>query len=160
MSVPAHLLPFWAKFAQATNVADDSRFYEAFCFGDNEALATELAELVLRGVKRATAGSMWSFEVEGKPLPQAGALSIVTSWTGEPLCVIQTESVAVMPFREVSAEFAAREGEGDGSLAFWQQAHKEYFTRECLSVGREFSENMLVACECFTLVYPSAQSAA
>ena len=47
------------------------------------------------------------------------------------LCIIETVQVDVMPFEQVSAEFAAIEGEGDGSLAYWRQAHLEYFTREC-----------------------------
>lgn len=160
MPVPAHLLAFWGEFALATGGADEERFYEDFFFGDSEALANALAALVLRGTKRATAGALWSFEAEGKRLPQAGELSIVTDWSGHPLCVIETQSVEVMPFRDVTAEFAATEGEGDGSLSFWQQAHRAYFSRECAAAGREFSESMLVACERFAVVYRPPGSAA
>ena len=85
--------------------------------------------------------------------PQPGDLSIVTDWSGRPLCVIETQSVEIMPFREVTAEFAAIEGEGDGSLTYWQEGHRRYFKRECARVGREFDEDMLVACECFKVVY-------
>jgi uncharacterized protein YhfF len=153
MAVPAHLQPFWNAFATACGGANEDRFYEAFFFGDSEALANELAELVLRGIKRATAGAVWSFELESKPLPEPGAISIVTNWHGEPLCVIETQSVEVMPFKRVSAEFAATEGEGDGSLSFWREAHMGYFKREARRSGREFTEDMLVACERFKLVY-------
>jgi uncharacterized protein YhfF len=160
MSVPAHLSAFWREFAKATGGADEERFYEAFFFGDSEDMATELAELVLQGTKRATAGALWSYEAEGQRLPQPGDLSIVTDWSGQPLCVIQTQSVEVVAFREVTAEFAATEGEGDGSLAFWQQAHREFFSRECATLGREFSESMPVVCERFAVVYRTATSAA
>jgi uncharacterized protein YhfF len=160
MPVPPHLVPFWKKFAERARGADEGRFYEAFFFGDSEELANELAELVLRGTKRATAGALWSYEAQGKHLPQPGDLSIVTNWSGEPLGVIETQSVEVVPFREVTAEFAATEGEGDGSLLFWREAHKEAFTRECTRLGKAFSENMLVACEHFTLVYRAETSAA
>ncbi len=160
MPVPAHLSTFWGEFVQTTGGANEERFYEAFFFGDSEALANELADLVLRGMKRATAGAMWSFETEGKRLPQAGDLSIVTNWAGLPLCVIETQSVEVVPFRDVTAEFAATEGEGDGSLSFWRQAHRTYFSRECAAAGREFSESMLVACERFAVVYRPPSSAA
>ena len=154
MPIPPHLASFWSDFAARHGAADESRFYEAFSFGDSEQLANELAELVLRGTKRATAGAVWSFEAEGKRLPQAGDLSIVTNGAGQPLCVIETRSVEVVPFRDVTAAFAAIEGEGDGSLTFWRDAHRSFFTRECASAGRVFTEDMLVACECFTLVYP------
>lgn len=148
----------WREFGKATGVADAERFYEAFFFGDSEKLANELAELVLRGTKRATAGAAWSYEAEGKLLPQPGDLSIVTDWSGRPLCVIETVSVEVVPFCEVTAEFAATEGEGDSSLSFWQEAHRQYFNRECAKAAREFNENMLVACECFTVVYRSVNN--
>jgi uncharacterized protein YhfF len=160
VTVPAHLSAFWGEFAKSSGAADEARFYEAFSFGDSEAMAAELAELVLQGTKRATAGAMWTFEAEGKRLPRPGDLSIVTNWLGLPLCVIETLSVEVVPFHGVTAEFAAIEGEGDSSLSFWQEAHRQYFSRECASAGREFTETMLIACECFRVIYRRAKSAA
>ncbi len=151
--IPERYVAFWKAYADAAGGVDDGRFYEAFAFGDSAPLAQELAELVLRGIKRATAGALWSFEAQGKRLPVPGDLSIVTSWSGDPLCIIETQAVEVVPFSKVDAEFAATEGEGDGSLSFWQDAHRQYFGRECRAAGREFSEDMLVACERFTVVY-------
>lgn len=152
-SVPSALRPFWNACRQAAGSAvDEARFYEAFCFGDSEALANELAALVLAGVKRATAGALWSFEAEGKRLPRPGDLSVVTDWAGTPLCLIETRSVQVMTFNEVPAAFAAAEGEGDASLAGWREAHRAFFTRECEAAGRRFSEHMAVVCECFEVV--------
>lgn len=161
LPIPAHLNDFWNHFAQSNGGVDAARFYEACVFGDSEDLVDELAELVLRGIKRATAGSVWSSEAEGKRLPMQGDLSIVTTWSGEPLCIIETEAVEVVPFSEVGAEFAATEGEGDGSLSFWRSAHREYFTRECARAGRQFDESMLVACERFKVIYvPSTERGA
>lgn len=153
MSIPAQLRGFWSAFSDTVGGAVDSRFYEAFAFGDSAGMADELADLVLRGVKRATAGSVWSFEAEGKRLPRPGDLSIVTSGSGEPLCVIETETVEVVPFDQVTAAFAATEGEGDGSLSYWQTAHRQYFCRECERAGRPFTEDMPVVCERFKVVY-------
>lgn len=158
--IPAHLTDFWNTFADSVGGVDAARFYEVCVFGDSEDLANELAELVLRGTKRATAGSVWSYEGEGKRIPMSGDLSIVTNWAGSPLCIIETESVEVVPFSEVSSEFAATEGEGDGSLSFWREAHRQYFTRECARVGRQFSENMLIACERFKVAYEPSTNAA
>ena len=153
MAIPAHLTTFWNAFATSNAGVSEARFYEAFFFGDSEELASELVELVLQGTKRATAGSVWSFEAEAKRLPVPGDLSIVTSWSGHPLCIIATQAVEVVPFSEVSAEFAAAEGEGDGSLSFWREGHAKYFTRECAKAGRTFTEGMLVFCERFEVVY-------
>ena len=144
---------FWAAFEASAGGRHLSRFYEAFHFGDSEALANELAELVLHGTKRATAGLVWSFEVAGKGLPKPGDLSIVTNWAHEPLCVIETTAVEVVPFQEVSAEFASIEGEGDASLEYWCAAHWSYFGRECGRIGKVPSVTMPVACERFNVIY-------
>jgi uncharacterized protein YhfF len=78
---------------------------------------------------------------------------VVTAWDGTPLCVIRSTQVQVMPFDTVPAAFAAAEGEGDGSLAFWRRAHRAYFGRECARIGRSFSPDMPVCCEHFDLEY-------
>lgn len=153
MPVPPDLAPFWSAFTQATGRPGDTPLYEAFAFGDSDAMADELAALVLRGTKRATAASRWSYDAEGQPLPKPGDLSIVTGSAGQPLCVIETRSVDVRPFDQVDAAFAATEGEGDGTLADWRRGHRAFFTRECAAAGRTFAEAMPVVCECFEVVY-------
>ena len=42
---------------------------------------------------------------------QAGRLEIITAFDGTPRCVIETQQVDVVPFDQVSGEFAATEGE-------------------------------------------------
>jgi uncharacterized protein YhfF len=151
--IPAAIAPFWAEFEAAHGIPVASRFYEATHFDDNEASANHLAALVLAGKKRATAGLAWSFDAEkGRP-PKAGDLSVITDWGGNPLCVIETVSVAVVPFEEVSAEFAAAEGEGNGSLDYWRTVHWEYFLRECARIGRKPHAAMPVLCEHFEVIY-------
>ena len=157
MPIPAQHAAFWARFARTHGAPVDDRFHEAFAFGDSAAMADDLAALVLQGTKRATASALWTYEAEGQPMPQPGGLSIVTDAADRALCVIETRSVEVVPFREVTAEFAATEGEGDGSLAYWRRVHEDFFTRECVAAGRAFSDTMPIVCECFEVVYrPSA----
>ncbi len=153
MNVPTNILPFWAEFQANTGQDRSGRFYEAFHFDDNEHDANALAELVLLGIKRATAGLIWSYEAENKALPKPGDLSVVTNWQSEPLCVIETTNTAVVPFDEVTEKFAATEGEGDKTLRHWQVVHWSYFGRECKRLGKEPSKRMLVLCEEFSVVY-------
>lgn len=156
MPIPPTIQDFWQSFLAHAGDIDEARFYEAFAFGDSEELANDLADLVMRGVKRATAGSLWAFEVDNEAPPKTGDLSVVTDWEGTPLCVIETVSVETVPFDEVTAEFAATEGEGDGSLAHWREAHTQFFTRECARIGRTFSGTMPVVCERFRVVFKRA----
>ena len=153
MEMSALVAEFWQRFCNASTTADPARFYEAFYFGDSEEMANALAALVLQGIKRGTAGSLWSYEHEGKRPPEPGDFSIVTDGSGMPLCVIVTTQVDVVPFKEVTPEFAAIEGEGDGSLEYWREAHIAFFSRDCARMGRVFSEDMRVACEQFKVVF-------
>lgn len=152
---------FWNTF-KATQTEDvEGRFFEVCVFDDNEPSANHLAELVVRGIKRATAGLVWSFEAGDQAVPKPGDLTVVTTWDGLPKCVIETTQVDITPFCEVTAEFAAIEGEGDGSLQYWREAHKAYYARECARIGRIPSPSMPVACERFKVVYcPSSENAA
>lgn len=154
MTIPAHVLSMWSAYSLEQGGIQEERFYEAFGFGDSPTLADELGQLVLSGIKRATAGSVWSYESSGKGVSKPGDLSVVTDSNDIPLCIIETVQVDIVPFSAVTEEFAATEGEGDGSLAYWREAHFAYFSRECESTGRSFDEDMLLACERFRVVYP------
>jgi uncharacterized protein YhfF len=156
VELPPRARTLWAEFKSSTTADVSARLYESFHFGDSESLADELAELVLAGTKRATAALLWSHEADGKPLPKTGDLSIVERWSGEPVCIIETVSVTVRAFEEVEAEFAATEGEGDGSLDQWRAGHSAYFSRECTRLARSPSPRMPVVCECFQVVYRRA----
>lgn len=149
----------WKAFSSAQpELAGEGVAYSTWHFCDNRADADELAELVRAGTKRATAGALWAYEAEDEPLPQPGDLSVITDWDGQAVCVIRTASVDIVPFDDVSPEFAAIEGEGDGSLEYWRGGHLAFFTRELAEIGRRPTPEMPVVCECFEVVYSSASS--
>lgn len=50
-------------------------------------------------------------------------------------------------------EFAALEGEGDGSLESWRRGHRAYFGRECTRLRKQPSASMRVVCERFEVIY-------
>ena len=153
MELPEAVRPFWNAFVTKAGPDATARFYEVFHFDDNEPSANELADLVLSGVKRATACLVWVYEARRMPIPKPGDLSVVTWWNGQPVCVIETTRVEIRPYDEVDADFAATEGEGDGSLAYWREAHWRFFSRECQRIGRPPDVKMPVVCERFEVVY-------
>jgi uncharacterized protein YhfF len=153
VTIPPDVASFWRGFCATRTDDPSARFYEAFHFSDKEVFADELAALVVAGIKRATAALVWSFEAERKPLPKRGDLSVVTNWIGTPVCVIETLGIEIVPFSDVTEEFAATEGEGDGSLRQWRSDHWSYFSRECERMGWSLSESMPVVCERFAVVY-------
>lgn len=127
----------------------------AWSFGDSPEVADELLELVLRGEKTATSTALWEFEAGDEDLPEVGDVSIVLDGAGHPRALLRTTSVQVLPFGAVDGDFAAAEGEGDGSLAAWRSSREAYLRRRAADVGgRPFSEDVLVVLERFELRYP------
>ncbi|MEK3979558.1 ASCH domain-containing protein [Psychrobacillus sp. FSL K6-2836] len=112
----------------------------------------ELAQLVKDGVKSATCSLHLFYELEKEPLPKVDDYSIVLNSKDEPVCIIRTSDVKIMPMNEVPSDFAYAEGEGDRSYDHWRKVHIEFFTNELKGVGREFSEDMLLVCERFELI--------
>jgi uncharacterized protein YhfF len=123
-------------------IPEQYRSLRCFAFGDSPALADELLELVLAGVKTATCST------EDEPNTSTpGERWIVLDGRGMPRCVIESTEVIYRRYREVDAIFAFDEGEGDRSLAYWREAHRRYFGRQ-----GKFSEDMMLMCERFRLV--------
>ncbi len=111
---------------------------------------------MVKGIKQATATSLWWFEQHQQPLPQAGDQAIVTDWAGYAKAIIETTRIELTLYNEITAAFAATEGEGDGSLAYWQRVHKAYYTREMAPFEKAFSEDMIIVCEYFKTIYTGA----
>lgn len=126
---------------------------DAFSFGDSPVLADELGALVRAGKKRATASLPVEFTSQGVPLPVVGDLGIVLLGDGRPVAIIELSSVRHLQFHAVDAAFAAEEGEGDGTLAWWQTAHRGYFGRIAACNGAQFDETTLVICQRFRLLW-------
>jgi uncharacterized protein YhfF len=126
---------------------------EGWCFGDSTVLADDLVELVVEGRKRATASLFKVYEIVGLRAPVVGEESYIKDSQSRPRCVIRVSEVTLVPFQQVSAEFARDEGEGDLSLEFWRKVHREFFERECLKFMMAFSEHDLVVCERFEVLH-------
>lgn len=139
----------WGKFCTERDVPD--REYEAWSFGDDPDL---LADLVLKGEKTATSSAYILYGIEGEPLPAAGEYSVILNSDGQAVCIIRTTKVFVVPFGQVSEEFAFKEGEGDKSLSYWRKVHKAFFSAELKKVGEQFDMQTMVVCEEFILQYP------
>ena len=129
-------------------------------YGDSDALSKELLALIRSGQKRAGTGLVWLYEHDNEPLPEVGDIEVVIDHLGQPSVVTRIVSVKVLPYGQVTAEYAAIEGEGNGSLRYWREAHWSYFTRACQRIGREPSESMQVACSVFEVLNVLPENAA
>ncbi len=110
--------------------------YDTFSFGDRP---DELLKLVLTGQKIAT-----SCLYRGN-LSKTKDISIILDSTDNALAIIETTKVSVVPFSQVSREFAQKEGESDKSLEAWRRIH--------LAFWGNIPPDTLLECEEFKVLY-------
>ncbi len=127
--------------------------YSAWSFGGSSTIADELADLVNRGIKTATASAFPLYESEKESIPKVGEYSVILTSEEEPVCIIRLIEVEILPFNQVSAEQAFQEGEGDRSLEYWRRVHKAFFENELKQRRLKFTEEMQVVCEKFKRVF-------
>ncbi|WP_303974240.1 ASCH domain-containing protein [Streptococcus merionis] len=139
----------WADFCQLH--PEIKQEMDAWAFG---VLPDELAQLVLEGTKTATASAYDLYSIEQEPIPEAGSYDVVLDGQGQAVCIIETTKISIVPFNQVSADHAYKEGEGDRSLAYWRQVHEDLFTQWLAEAGITFTEDSKVVLEEFRLVYP------
>ena len=146
---------YWKKFLSSLPIDSPyfSKSYVAEGWGDGPEMADELGALIAEGIKTGTCSALWEWEVEGNPIPTTDLVTIVLDGRGEPLCIVETTEVFIRNYNEVDAEFARSEGEGDLSLEYWREAHRNFFSRTLSKIGKEFSEEMPLVCERFRVIY-------
>lgn len=157
MSADPRVEEFWDRCREACPGLPEGR-PGAWAFGATPDQADELLELVLDGTKTGTASSLWDFEYSGDPLPVVGEYSIILDAQAAPRALIETTSVDVVAFGEVSDEHARAEGEGDRSLSAWREIH-EWYWRNHSESPRGFEPDMPVVCERFRMRYPRPSGA-
>lgn len=125
----------------------------SFYFCDNKKDADECAELVIKKIKQATSPSVWWFKKNQEAFPKAGDLAIVTNWNGEPKAIIRTKKTEFVAYKNITADYAFIEGEGDRSLDYWKRTHWEYYTKEMKKIDESPTEDMEIVCEHFETIW-------
>lgn len=142
----------WLSYCQASGISTDTP-HDTWKFCGGGPAADELADLVLAGIKTATASAMIAYRTEGEPIPKVGCLSVVLFDNDEAACIIRDTKVSVVPFDEVSPAHAFREGEDDRSLEKWREVHLRFFTPDYEAAGLPFDRHGDCVLEEFEVVY-------
>jgi len=137
---------YWDKF---WGNKTSPRSVSAWQFGSNP---DYLAQLVVDGVKTATCSAYIFYELENQPLPSTEDYSIILNSYDQPVAIIKTTDVQILPMNEVPEEFAIAEGEGDRTFHYWREEHEKFFRTELMKIGQEYKEDMLLVCERFEVV--------
>ena len=143
---------FWLKCRDQHRIETEDYHVGTFADPRYAEYHDELLGLMLERKKYATAHMARDFEKNSIPRRHVGDYWVVVDTQNTLVGLVKVTEVAVTPFNEVTAEFAAREGEGDSSLEYWQNVHKEYFLLQLADWGEDWSEDCPVVCETFSLV--------
>jgi uncharacterized protein YhfF len=146
---------FWSEYLSTLSETERKlkTNYKAEQWGDSEELADRLSSLIISGKKTASSSSLWEYESDGSRIPGKGEFTIVLNGKNEPVCIVETTDVQIIPFEKVDESFAFLEGEGDLSLEYWRSAHWNFFTRSLQKIGLQPLMNMPLVCEKFKLIY-------
>ncbi|RDW17291.1 ASCH domain-containing protein [Oceanobacillus chungangensis] len=145
------VIQMWENYQKSNPNAPKD--YEAWAFGSSKEMADELAKLVVEGKKTATASNYSLYALEKEPLPYVGLHNIILDGQGEAVAILETISVEVVPFDEVTEEHAYLEGEGDRTLNYWREVHEPFFKEEFVNIDQDFDYKIPVVCERFKLQY-------
>lgn len=143
---------YWNKFIKDTNRSPDDRCAGDLNFEAKGFVGDELVSLILSGKKTAFFTSWATYSIDQEPLPISGELYIVLDRANNPRCVIETESVSVVPFNEVTWSMAQLEGE-DEDLATWKEKKQEYLEDEGAILGFDFTPDIKLVFQTFKVVY-------
>ena len=146
---------YWKQYLNSLpgGIPHQSAYADSFYFGTNRQDAHQISKLVLSGTKTATGSVKWSFEADEKPEPRAGDLSVITNGGDDPVCIIETTEVRIIPFDEVEEDYAVDGGERDRTLDSWRAMYWDHIISECARIGRSPSKKTPLIMERFRVVY-------
>ena len=147
---------YWELFLKTTGNLEryGKKQYTSWYFDNKKEAANYLVELVLKGIKKGTASLYDSFIFNNEPIPKNGDISIITDWDGVPKCIIESININLHKYCDVPESFAEIEGEGDKTLKYWKKVHYRFFSEEALRIKKTFTDNSIVVCEEFRVIYP------
>ncbi len=151
MQTTPEIEAFWETFKAAAGVTHNE--YVVVSFGDTPAMEDNLAALVGRGTKRATASLLRDYVGGDEPMPRVGDLALVVDGSRAPCCIYRITRVDVTPLSAVDERFAWDEGEGDRTLAWWMDAHHAFFRRQAAREDFLFHDEIEVVLERFEVVW-------
>ncbi|MGX6979781.1 ASCH domain-containing protein [Vagococcus elongatus] len=147
---------FWEEFKKQNSNLAEINFGHAWGFGDSSEMADRLANLVLKGEKTTTTGSLIEYEIVNEKVPEVDMtlFDILLNGSDKPVAILRTTNIFVTPFSKVTEEHAYKEGEGDKTLSYWRMSHETYWKRIFKELNIDIDiPTMDVVCEEFEVFW-------
>lgn len=110
-------------------------------------MKNRLAYLVRDGMKKATAGQVSEYLLEGEEFETVGERLVVLDGEGNSVVTVVVTKVDVVRFDEVPDEFALAEGEGDLNAADFRESHNGFWS----SMGTPVADDTMIVTIYFEL---------
>ena len=117
-------------------------------FGTPGEMRDRLADLVVNGQKRATAGLVAEYENDGETIEHVGELLALLDTASDVVGVVRVTRVEQVRFADVPDEFALAEAEGDLDAADFRASHLAFWTE----VGETITDDTEVSLVWFDLL--------
>lgn len=143
---------YWEKFIKDTGRSPDDRCAGDLNFEASGFVNDELISLVLNERKTAFFTPWSTYTIDQEPLPISGELYVVLDRSDNPRCIIEIESVNIIPFNEVTWGMAQMEGE-DEDLGQWREKKQEFLEEEGHIVGFDFTPDIKLVFQTFKVIY-------
>ncbi len=148
----------WLDYQRACSIKVEG--FSATALGPTAAVADQLADLIVQGIKRAHASLLRDFEQALEALPQPADHLVVLDGSGTPRAIVRNSHVEKRYFSDIDDAFAFEAGEGDLTLRWWLSAYRQQFAEQADREGFEVGEQLTLVLEYFERVWPAeAQSA-
>lgn len=126
-------------------IVDDLRTIEFGTPGESRA---RLVDFVINGNKRATAGLLRDYEIEGEDVEFVGECLAMVDNQGRQVATLRVTRTEISRFVEVPDEFALAEAEGDLSAEDFRASHLAYWR----GVGEDIDDDTMVVQVYFELL--------
>ncbi|MCQ2983099.1 MAG: ASCH domain-containing protein [Treponemataceae bacterium] len=142
---------YWKDFLSRKGLDPQMPHSGEVSFGTDEVSCAQFLALIVSGKKTAAFGALESYRLDNESLPKKGAFTILTDYTGNPIGVIQTLNVTILPYNAITWDMAVKEGEC-ADFEEWHAAYDEFFADDADIMGYDVTPDMPVVFEEFVLV--------
>lgn len=143
---------YWNNFIEKTGRSSEDKCAGDLNFEAKGFVGDEMIALVLGNKKTAFFTSWATYAIDQEPLPVSGELYVVLDRANTPRCIIETESVNIIPFNEVTWNMAQQEGE-DENIEQWRERKREYLEDEGAVLGFDFTPDIKLVFQTFKVIW-------
>ncbi len=143
---------YWKNFLTKNNRDEDEKCSGDLTFDGKCFENAQINSIVLAGQKTAFFTTLANYTIDNEPLPLMGEIYLLVDVQNNPVCVLEIDSVNILPFNEVTLEMVNREGECQ-NLDEWKEKMQEVIEDEAAIYGYEFTPDIRLVYQTFKVIY-------